>query len=111
MPDRDPISQKLELVAWKLRTDDYDIRHALLDILNDFEVVARDASRFPPNIATELRSIAVELVELKPAFPSHLKTSSLFSREGMGQKGFKRARDLAQRIIAIAKIAVPADES
>ncbi|MDA1015051.1 MAG: hypothetical protein O3A00_11450 [Planctomycetota bacterium] len=107
MADSDPVLQKLELVAWKLRTDKYDIRHAVLDILDDFEVVARGAGQFPPHVATELNSIASELVGLKPAFPSHRKTSPLFSREGMGQKGFKLARDVSQRIIAVAKIALP----
>lgn len=103
----DAIQRKLRLVSIKLKHDDYDIRHAVLDIIPDFEPVAASRRQFPSRIQTELQSIAAELNELKPAFPSKPKTSVLFDRAGLGQIGIKRARDVAQRIVAIAKIAVP----
>lgn len=103
----DAIQRKLRLVSIKLKHDDYDIRHAILDIIPDFETVAASSRQFPSRIQTELQSIAAELKELKPAFPSQAKTSVLFDREGLGQIGFKRARDVAQRIVSIAKQAVP----
>ncbi len=106
----DAIQRKLRLVSIKLKEDDYDIRHAVLDIIAEFEDVAAASPRFPQRLQSEVKSIAAELDDLKPAFPSHPKTSVLFDRAGLGQAGFKRARDVAQRIVALAKIVVPGDD-
>ena len=77
------------------------LRHAVLDISEDFLELCSQWDEMPEYLKGETREIQEELKLVQPRFHSHRKTSPLFDREGMGQKGLQKAKDLARRIIAV----------
>ena len=99
-------TQQLARIADRLRTDTVDLRHTLLDVSEDFLAAAAEPDRFPVHLRDEVRAIRDALQPLQPQFPSHRKTSVLFDREGLGQKGRQRAAALSLRITAVCDVVV-----
>ena len=98
---------RLQLIARKLSGADQDIRHALLDVSADFLAVAANLEDFPALLHDEVQSLAAEVLRVQPRFPSHRETSVLFDREGLGMVGKQTARELAQRIRGVQRLATP----
>ena len=90
---------KLRLIASKLEADDYDVRHQLLDLADDFVRAAAECGKLPNALRTELDEILAEIDAIRPQYPSHRETSPFFDRVGLGQEGRRRARSLSQRIV------------
>ncbi len=90
---------KLRLIASKLEADDYDVRHQLLDVADDFVRTAAECGKLPSALRTELDEILAEIDAIRPQYPSHRETSLLFDRAGLGQEGRRRAWILGQRIV------------
>lgn len=95
------LKRQFRLIAQKLVGEQTDLRHSILDICPEFRQATADLSSFPDFLKKEVQQIRSELEQVQPVFPSHRKTSPLFDREGMGQKGLKKANDLAGRIISV----------
>ncbi|MBM79965.1 MAG: hypothetical protein CMJ78_05150 [Planctomycetaceae bacterium] len=94
----------LRRVVWKLTDDGNDVRHALLDATDDFMALTAIPSAFPMSAQTEMIELRRELKSVQPLYTSHRSTSPLFDREGLGQPARLRARELAQRILALCKL-------
>lgn len=97
-----------------LKTADSDVRHLVLDVLPDFMDLTLAPNTLPREIRAEVVEVRTSLDEVRPMFPSHRNTSSLFDREGMGRAGREKGLRLAARIrgVAAAVLATfPPDET
>src|SRR5262245_61167805 len=97
------LRKTLKRLAARLANDDEDLRHTLLDVNDELLQALADESQFPERLRAEVRELRAEAESVQPQFRSHRNTSALFDREGLGQAGRTRARNLAQRVIAVAK--------
>jgi len=94
----------LKSVALRLKSDDDDLRHTVLEISDVFLAIARDVKQFPEPLRDELAAVVEELKSVQPIFKSQRKTSVLFDRAGLGKAGRDQAANLARRMISLAEI-------
>lgn len=99
--------KQLRVAAARLANDDRDLRHALLDVGDELLQAFADESVYPERLRAEVRELRREVDAIQPRFRSHRGTSALFDREGLGEPAKKRARHLALRVIAVAKVMLP----
>ena len=95
--------EQLGQIARRLKTDTDDLRHTVLETSGEFFNAVSEPDRIPANLRDEVREILAEMKDVQPRFPSHRQTSVLFDREGLGQTGRGRAKNLALRIIAVCE--------
>jgi len=79
-----------------------DRRQALVDVVDEFLAFASSPG-IPADLKPEVASLAREMEEVKPQFPSHSRTSVLYDTAGLGKPGKDRAARLALRIEALAR--------
>lgn len=97
------LHQELKVIAGRLSNDADDTRHTLLDVSARFLDATFNKARIPEPLRDEVAELRRELDEIQPRFPSHRNTSVLFDREALGAAGRKRAKEIALRIVSVAK--------
>jgi hypothetical protein len=97
------LRKSLQRIAARLANDNEDLRHTVLDVSDELLLALRDEGVYPARLRAEVRELRDEAMAVQPQYRSHRSTSALFDREGLGQSGRDRARNLAQRVIAVAK--------
>lgn len=97
-------NRKRQLLLEKLKRPGDEIRHRLLDLLDDLLDALANAEGLSPAMTAECDEVRRALEAVRPRFPSHRTTSILFDREGLGQAGRKRAKELLKRSAALLEM-------
>lgn len=96
--------QALSNIVSQFQKADYDARHLLLDLTDKIMKIGDQIpDSVPKHLSSEWESICAEVDEVQPIFKSQRKTSILFDRQGMGQPGVQRAKNLITRIVALSQ--------
>lgn len=95
--------ERIGLVANRILREPEDVRRTLLDVSQSFLEVTADLAAFPERLHGEIGDLREDVIAVQPRFASHHRTSVLFDDEGLGRRGYERARRIADRIVAVAR--------